>query len=462
MALTRINNQAVKLYTPTETRFNEKTSVCEWHLDYFPLVTCDDITEIVIDATKSTGSDISLDPDFGSTFEGDGTSQSPFKLIDSNADFDGSGGGSTIVTTQMIVENTDTGATANVISVDSAIQLTLDADIFVDVLDTGYFISFYELSGNTSISAGTLVKTSGAVGSVTQSPLASGNAYEISIDLLSVTSTGVNDTITVIIGGNTVAVYDASELEATTLSFYGNASSTDFTIEFGADVEATFTQLQMYEVSNAYYYVRKCEDDEIVYTSTEADVAQSILSTQIKLTFDWSNLMDGEDCNCGCYYIEIYEDVAYATAEFTTDCFQMCESHDCTVKLSGTNNDNAFGIDFLGTSYTPFVRILGELEPPKFSGDKENEEDSSGVSETLYFKSETDRDLFIYQQPIHIHSFIRLLIGYDQLLVDGVEYVSKDASYSPEYERISGKIVDLTNATKELRLKDDLNENRYC
>jgi hypothetical protein len=148
--------------------------------------------------------------------------------------------------------------------------------------------------------------------------------------------------------------------------------------------------------------------------------------------------------------------------EYRTDCFEVTDELDCTIKLSGTNLDNAFGIDFSELNYNPFIRVKGELTTPKYDGDKENEEDSLGISKTLYFKSETKREMFLYQLPMFHHEFIRLLIGYDRFLVDDVEYISTDSSYEPESERILGKLPDLSNSTTELRLKDDLNENKFC
>lgn len=163
----------------------------------------------------------------------------------------------------------------------------------------------------------------------------------------------------------------------------------------------------------------------------------------------------------------LVEDVSLLSETITlnnyrTDCINVSNELDCTIKLSGTNNDNAFGIDFESLSYNPFIRVQGELTTPKYDGDKENEEDSLGINKTLYFKSETKRDLFIYDVPEYHHEFIRLLLGYDTFLIDDVEYVSTSAAYSPENERILGKLPDLSSSTTEVRLEDDLNENKFC
>ena len=148
--------------------------------------------------------------------------------------------------------------------------------------------------------------------------------------------------------------------------------------------------------------------------------------------------------------------------KYRTDCFSLADSFDCTVKLSGTNNDNAFGIDFIGLDYNPIIRIPGELQFPKFTSEKENEEDSSGISKTLYFKSSETRELFMYQLPLHLHRFIRLLIGYDVFKIDDVEYIFIGDEYAPEAERILSKLPDLANSLTEVRLKEDLNKNIFC
>ena len=160
--------------------------------------------------------------------------------------------------------------------------------------------------------------------------------------------------------------------------------------------------------------------------------------------------------------ISIIKNTTSEMSIYRTNCFELTDNTECSVKLTGTNFDNAFNIDFESLGYSPTIRVKGELTTPTYDGDKENEEDSLGISNTLYFKSETKRKLFLYQLPVFHHDFIRLLIGYDEFKVDDVEYIAKESSYEPESERILGKTPDLSNSTTELRLKDDLNVNKFC
>ena len=463
MSLSRINNQLVKLYTPEETTFNEQTGKCKWFEKYYQKVTCEDVTQIVLQSEAILTDNLSDDPIVDNVQAGAITAEATDKLIDSGADFDGTGGTGNEVYVGMTVKNTDTDQFATIVSVDSATQITLSTDI-MNLVNPNYSISYYEIDGNVSFGTNEIQKTSGFTGSIEQTNvLEVGGFYMYEFDISSFEFSSYSDSITVKIGGQTVAVLTAEDDPTGTLTFYGNAANTaDISIEFDSNIVADLTNFNIYNVTKPVFYIKDCETDETVYTSIDGDIDASFVSEQVLLKIDWSNLLDGYDCNCGCYYIEIHEDVAYSEVVFRTDCFQLCESFECNIKLTGSNNDNAFGIDFVGLNYEPVLRVDGGLETPKYNGDKENEEDSAGVSKTLYFKSEKEVGLFIYAQPEHIHDFIRLLIGYDNLYIEDVEYLAKEASYSPEGERLAGKLLSLYNATTNLRLKNDLNENKYC
>jgi len=592
MGTTRINNQAVKVYSPTETVFNETTDCRVWHHDHWPLVTCDDTTEIILDTTVEV-SNVQIDGDFGTDVTGNTTSTIPFRLVDTGKDFIAAG-----IVIGMTARNNDTDVVANIIGVDTTF-LTLSPDIFAGAVES-YSVSNYDLEGNMNFGTAELIKTTGATGSMKQGSILTGDSlYKMEIDITSFSTLVDGNQINIKIGGATVLTLDETDSPTGTITVFGYATGafpTEVEISVDANIAATFSTLRVSQVSNVIFFVLDCEDDVLCYTSVLADIQTSSSSSQIKLSFDWSNLQSGYDCQ-GCKYITIVDDVGlpdnlhtdkindgefsgagwnlgtgwlltgtkaamnhvgagageltqtslatdfskslsydvqftvdgYVTGSFDvklfngatevanlgnissdgihilstgvlssncdvikfipntsfsqdynidsvsaildvidtgfdwrTDCFQLSDSHDCTIKLTGTNLDNAFGIDFIGLSYNPFLRLTGQLETPKFKGDKENEEDSSGISKTLYFKSEEERSLFIWQQPEHIHNFMRLFKGYDTFQVDGVDYISIDADYEPESERVLGKIPDLSNASTDVRLKTDLNENRFC
>lgn len=587
MGLTPVEYQAVKMYSPSETKFNEKTSECEWHLPYFNLVTCDDVSEILFD-TSVISSNLSNDPTMAYELSGTNTSVTAFKLNDVSEDFLING-----VVVGMYIKNLATNTFAKITEIVSDKQLTIDTNIFTSS-PTNYEISYYQTLGNLTQGTGQLIKTSGGTGSFVQRDIFEvGQMYKITIDITEFTYTTVGDSIYFKIGSDTFLIVDGvSEEAAGTKTFYAIANDTYFEANFDAGVTARAANFQVVRVSNPVLFVINCETDEIVYISSLNDY--DISNGQIKISFDWGYLSDGYNCSGGCYYFGILEDVGIPTNitnervndgtfdgagwlygtdwantgtaaaitstggagyltqnsllndfsegisyditfeinsyingnitvvlansisdfiiletfsgnathvsrtgvlsknysqlvfipnngnanfqidnvsalasfdgiefDFSTDCFSIAESHDCTVKLSGTNLDDAFGVNFSTNYYTPFVRVQGQLRTPTYEDDIEDEEDSLGSSKLIYFNSDKIYMLHLYQLPEYLHDFIRLLRGYDTFLIDGNQYLAK-GGYKPEWVIQSNKVLDLANVDFNVKQKIELNKNKYC
>ena len=162
MGLVRVENQAVKIYTPSETRFNERTEGCQYHADYYQLVTCDDVTEIIL-GTDTVTPDIQEDGNFTTNVSGTTTGTSTNKLIDSGASF------TSTVSPLMFARNIASDDSSIVFTVDSDIQLSIFPDYFGSGDD--YSISWYLFTGNFAIGTNEAVKTSGAVGTMVSKSL---------------------------------------------------------------------------------------------------------------------------------------------------------------------------------------------------------------------------------------------------------------------------------------------------
>lgn len=593
MAINVVDNQAVKLYTPSETRFNEKTSECEWHLPYYQMVTCDDVTEILVETTDDEV-ELQNDGTFSYAVTGINDSTGAFKLIDSTADFI-----TDAVTTEMWVRNTDTDFSTKVVSIDNLTTLTLEDDIFPSSA-ANYAITYYDMDGVMAMNVNVMEKGTGGVGYFRQEVLTHGQFYQVSIDITSFESYALGSQISLKIGGNTVMIIDDVQSDATgTKTFYGVADGTDsLAVEIYADanLSATFANFKIYQSSNIVFFILNCEDDEIVYASEFSDIIQTG-TNQLKLSVDWANVGDGYTCNNGCYYIggvadvgipinlmlerfnnnnfdsatdwvlgagwsitsgsavvvaggaprvleqnnlannfssglsytimfqlsaytsgnatlelfngttliyssgffsaqpsglftintgiltdncdvmkftstananyaityiTAYIDIDFSDVGLRTDCFKVAESHECTVKLSGTNLDNAFGINFASNFYNPFVRVQGQLRTPTYEDDSEVEEDSLGVNRMIYFNSNKIYTLHLYQLPEYLHDFIRLLKGYDTFLIDGEQYFPTDKGYKPDWVVESNKVLDLANVEFNVKQKTELNKNKYC
>lgn len=595
---TRVKHQAIKLYDSTETLFNDKTSLCEWHEDYFPTVTCDDTSQIIINNEvfiEDAGVDSGFDHILSGTITNDGALTAIIQ--DSSASFITNG-----VTAGMYLMAYTGGVNGNtndgneILSVDSETQVTV-ALAFTPTESQYYEISEWSYFGDIRAVNNYLeVKNTAPTvsDSGVETTIKNDTVYKVEFTVTFINPDAPASNIYVSLGGNEILKVFAEDIEGRVYTAYGISTSTTFSLRVDGNPIISIDDIIISEMYHTDYSIKKCSDDSVKYNSTISDFVFSQTMDQLRMDVEWVNAVNGYACE-GCYYIDIdqttdqdenldrisnggfvgstdwnfgtnwilsgggafftgvlgsgnlsqtslannftkgvdytitldvlsgffsgsfnvslyLDDIlvvdlgdiattgsqslqtgalprpcdeirftptsesntytldnisAIITEEATqynyrTDCFNLTEDLDCMVKLSGTNFDNAFGIDFNGLVYNPFIRVAGELTTPSWDGDRENEEDSLGVSKTLYFKSETKRDLFLYQLPLFHHDFIRLLIGYDRLLVDDVEYIAKEASYEPESERILGKLPDLSNSTTELRLREDLNENKFC
>jgi len=300
MSVTTINNQAVKLYTPLETLFNDNDGVCKWHHDYAQLITCDDVTEIIINSEVETA-DSEKDGDMLFNITGTNTSVAANTLTDAVAAFIGAG-----VIVGMVVRNIADDTTAKVTIVANKV-LTLDADIF-PAFPVAYSVSNYELSGNMTFGTGEFVKVSGALGSAKQDVIITvDNLYKMEIDITSFSTITPGAQIRLKIGGDTVITLDETDNPTGTQTIFAYSNGADPTaVEINVDsgINATFSTLRVSQMSNVVFFVAECDDDTIVYSSIPTDVTASNTSAQIKISFDWSNLQDGYNCQ-GCYYIKI-------------------------------------------------------------------------------------------------------------------------------------------------------------
>lgn len=577
----RIKNQAIKLYTYLETLFNEKTSRCEWHEDYFPLVGCNDVSEIVINMTEAE-SNVGVDSEFNFVVTGliDVLFFGNTEVTDFSATFitDGVVAGMYFMG---YVTDADslTGGGIKILSVNSETNITLIGTLPVGIVGSYYEISKWDYIGDVRTVNGYAEIDNASptsVQSAIKQTIEDETLYKVEFTITFIDPDAPTSFLDVSLGSNSILNLFVDDIEAKKYTVFGKSDGTLFQLFVDGNPRINIDNVVLSIMEETTFEIKNCVDDNVEYSSEIADFVYSNTLNQLKMLIDWSNV----DCN-GCYYINVVQgserisngsfdssldwilgtnwtisggkaivsgiasdslsqellsdltvgkdftiafdiedyvsgditlkllssssvvydlgtfnsngthtaivnnlsedideisfvpslidsatlkidNVSIVTSNYRTDCMNVSDSLDCTVKLSGTNNDNAFGIDFESLFYSPTIRVKGELMTPTYDGDKENEEDSLGISKTLYFKSEEKRNLYIYEVPNYYHSFIRLLLGYDVLQVDDVSYISSSAGYTPENERVLGKLPDLSSSTTEVRLRNDLNENKFC
>ncbi len=169
----------------------------------------------------------------------------------------------------------------------------------------------------------------------------------------------------------------------------------------------------------------KDSDGNIVFEQTDSSIV-SASGDNIQYDIDWSDLEEG------CYKIYF----SYASIEYVSDCLNVQLSHGCTILLSWTNDENAFGFDY-SLPFIQNLRVKAKIWMPKYTKEKNVFKDSAGNRNIL--KSETSKEeiLTIAEMPEYLHDAIAIGIEHDTLEVDGVVYVNEESEYLPKWRKSS-------------------------
>ena len=274
---TRVKNQAVKLYDASETLFNDKTSRCEWHQDYFPLVTCNDISEIILNMDE-IANDVGKDSDFSFVVTGTITNIISFFVDDAAATF--------------ISDNVEVGMYINVIDgITGGIlfsQKIIDvvSETQLEVTTTGGFSSGedYEVSNWAYFGDVTTVNNSFEITSlgisssfIFQETLTVGVLYKIEFTITFVDVDLDGNTLNVLIGSNNVLSLFESEIQAKKYTVFGIADATVFRITTGNSIKLTIQSIVVSEMAETTFEVRNCDTDGVEYSSVANDACRTMV-----------------------------------------------------------------------------------------------------------------------------------------------------------------------------------------
>lgn len=162
--------------------------------------------------------------------------------------------------------------------------------------------------------------------------------------------------------------------------------------------------------------------------------------------------------------VNIYVDnvILYETESYSTcsQAFELSDEYTCTFLLEWYNDEPAFGFYYNGdSSIRHSLRVEGKFRNPVFNGDKETFKDTAGTRKIVYAEKEEKKQLILKELPAYLHEAIAVGLDHDHFLVDGVEYVSKEGDYTPNWRKSSNLapvIIDLVK--KE---QGDM-RNSYC
>jgi hypothetical protein len=181
--------------------------------------------------------------------------------------------------------------------------------------------------------------------------------------------------------------------------------------------------VSLYELPT--YEIREKGTDTLVY---EFDGTNAVATNGYAVCeIDWS-LLDG------CYYLKLNA----SGVDYYTPTLKVTDNIDCTLLFSWTNNDNAFGFEFIDTLFNPIWRGVAKVWKSNYEADKnEYYTDSKGTRIALYVRSVKKKLLTINEVPEYIHDALRLAVKSDNFFVDGIQYVVEDGDYQPTWRNSS-------------------------
>lgn len=190
-------------------------------------------------------------------------------------------------------------------------------------------------------------------------------------------------------------------------------------------------------ITEIFEYVIKDSSGNIVYTSINTDVEGS--GTFLRYSVDWSSLQEG------CYTIEMNDGI-----EYVSECFYVKLDHDCTILLTWTNQESAFGFEYSGLDFTQSLRIAGKLWQPKYNSDiKETFVDSKGNRKMLYARVVKDQLLTVNEIPEYLHDALSIGLNHDTFKIGGVDYVFEETDINPQWRNSSNLAPVLLRVLKK-------------
>lgn len=144
-------------------------------------------------------------------------------------------------------------------------------------------------------------------------------------------------------------------------------------------------------------------------------------------------------------------EITKITCNATSNTFKLGDySGNCTILINICNNENGLGFNFNNSGFTPRIRLEARLKQGKYPSERNVYEDSLGKKGVYFYKGRKSKNLCIDMQNEYVHDFLRLMIGADNVYIDGILYTVDDDEYNVEgieqYDNI-GKVRVLVSQT---------------
>jgi hypothetical protein len=191
--------------------------------------------------------------------------------------------------------------------------------------------------------------------------------------------------------------------------------------------------------------IKDTEGNTIFEQTDETGV--TAFDSNIQYAIDWTDIAEG------CYQV-------YFSAlgiDYVSDCINLKLAHDCTILLSWTNDEDAYGFNYSDLAFTQNLRVKAKKWHPSYTKEKNVFKDNAGNRYIL--KSETSKEeiLTISEMPQYLHDALAIGLEHDDFYIDSVKYTNEETEYSPKW-RNSSQLAP----SEVVVIKDQLLKNNNC
>lgn len=185
-------------------------------------------------------------------------------------------------------------------------------------------------------------------------------------------------------------------------------------------------------------------DDNIIFQQTN-QTGVTANGNNIQYQVDWTGIDEG------CYRILITDGVI----DYLSDCIDLKLTHDCSLLLSWTNDNDAFGFNY--STFNLLLRVKGRLWHPNYPKEKNVFKDNGGIRTIL--KSQTNKEelLTVSEMPEYLHDALAIGLEHDWFYIDGIKYTNEETEYTPKWRK-SSQLA----SSEAIVIKDKLLLNNNC
>lgn len=145
----------------------------------------------------------------------------------------------------------------------------------------------------------------------------------------------------------------------------------------------------------------------------------------------YESILSFADVAEGLYYMRIRGiNLDASFTEFVSEPINLKVKHPGTLLYEFRNFDNAAGVVYT-TGITHRIRLEAKLQKPVTSSAEENYRESNGSPVKLTSRPQRKWKLEYFEQPFYRLELLRVSLGFDQVLINKVEYQSDEGASEP-------------------------------